>query len=157
MASGSQGQARCAHRFANAARPWTALRHRAAWPLGLPATQLRSPSCLDDCCELIALAPRLSRLSRRPSFAQPLPTLLGDKPRKNGVSDRHIVISRCARAQLLLALCSAHPLTRVIGVLVESTITPLLIIALKPPLHHLLHLRGPPLVFSPRRFVSRFR
>ena len=24
-------------------------------------------------------------------------------------------------------------------------------------LHHLLHLRGPPLLFSPRRFVSRFR
>ncbi len=38
---------------------------------------LRSPSCLDDCCDLIALAPRLNR---RPSLAQPLPTLLGDEP-----------------------------------------------------------------------------
>jgi hypothetical protein len=39
VAAGSQGQARCAHRFADAARPWTALRLRAAWPLGLPAAQ----------------------------------------------------------------------------------------------------------------------
>ena len=39
VAAGSQGQARFAHRSADAARPWTALHHRAAWPLGLPAAQ----------------------------------------------------------------------------------------------------------------------
>ena len=39
VAAGSQGQARCAHRSADAARPWTALRHRADWPLRPPAAQ----------------------------------------------------------------------------------------------------------------------
>ena len=44
---------------------------------GLYDLLLRSPSCLDSCCDLIAFVPRLSR---HPWLAQPLPTLLGDEP-----------------------------------------------------------------------------